>query len=904
MSRVNISTLNIQITASSQGLAQQVNTAVNQLKGLNNQLQNQNKGLASSFRQFEEILARSIVLYSAFKGFGALKDQLFDSVKLAADAETAAISFEVLLKSATDAKQIIEDLYQFVDETPFFSLEESRRAAQQLAAFGFETKKILPTLRSLADIAGSIDGLSLSELTTIFGKASVQGRLYTRDVVEFTGRGIPLLKQLAKQFAPVGTSVEEFQSQILKMAEEGKISFDDVEQAFAAMTSKGGDFDGFLARLSQTAAGQFSELQDKINRLKTEFGEGLIPTLNTFVDSVKEMIVAGDNGRSTLKAMQSAGEDLGTVLRITAGVVQYLRGTLVVLARDISFILGLIPRAIQAIRGVTDDSGIGYGMRLWTQELAKEAEFLFRSGGRLLDLSQDLRSAVSGSASRSGESLADVIGAVDTETQRARNQLEFLTQDAEKFAQTLRDKYKTPLEEFDEAVRQIIKADLLGQLKGSELEGFLAKEVERLNEATQSLKDTLSNPPAYLGSVEEVETRLRSLMAQQPQSSVASPEAQQTIGSIRAELEAEMKALKDAAEEQEKNTEALKDATNALKTFAELLNSPLLGPRYAIDGAGNIVSLEGTNNALPPKFDQSTEPADDRGVLDRIRGFIDGISNSIYRLDPKRNRFYNENMLREEREEARRQLPQYGFAPDMSNIQNIPPIVPPPVIREMMGPPRELFEANNVLAKQLAEITSRLEFYTPQGAIDEWRSARQYELEAGRTIDAEASGLLEALRKELEGQAAASANEVTGGASAGDGMPFVDQMEELRAQAQLIRDGLAELQVTELDPEGAAGIAYERFLNARMEKLEQGYTLPDIAPGLFEALRKELEAKPYIDSAGDASADPDSTSAKVEKLQDEVARLSQLERTLLERIATSSERAANNRTIVVKEYAA
>jgi hypothetical protein len=550
MSRVNIASLNINIVASSTGLQSQVNQAVNAIKALNTGVQQQNQGLAKSFSDIDKIILRSVAIYGIFRAANFGKEQLFDSVKLAADAETAAISFEVLLKSAKDSAEIIEGLYKFVDETPFFSLEESRGAAKQLAAFGFETKKILPTLRALADVSAAV-GQPLSEIANIYGKAKVQQRLYTRDLTEFTGRGIPVLEALAKQFAPLGEDVEEFQAKVTKLAVEGKISFDDIEKAFASMTAEGGDFDGFLDRLSATAAGRFSELQDKLNRLKTEFGTGLIPALNDAVIAITELITQGDEGASTMDGFNAAGKLLGESLIFVAAQVQLLRAAFVNLEEAVAYAVAGVGFFVDAVAGTqVKDFAIGTA-----KILGKQGGDLERSANRLLEMNARIKGSTGSLSRTTAESLGDIIGSVPDEIQRARNQFKFLKEDAEKFAEALKKNLLTPLERFEQEVRLLVQANILGFLDETAFGRALSSEVEKLNSATQRLKATLNDGSSF----ERNSVAAEGLIARTRSgaSGGGANNAAQIVAAIREQVAAEIALMEKQTESQDNLTVAV-----------------------------------------------------------------------------------------------------------------------------------------------------------------------------------------------------------------------------------------------------------------------------------------------------------------------------------------------------------
>ena len=92
----------------------------------------------------------------------------------------------------------MKELSDFAASTPF-EFPEIANAGKSLLAFGFEASKITGTLTTLGDIASSLN-IPLGELSEIYGKIKTSGRVFSEDINQLTGRGIPIISELAKQF--------------------------------------------------------------------------------------------------------------------------------------------------------------------------------------------------------------------------------------------------------------------------------------------------------------------------------------------------------------------------------------------------------------------------------------------------------------------------------------------------------------------------------------------------------------------------------------------------------------------------------------------------------------------------------------------------------------------------------
>lgn len=199
------------------------------------------------------------------------------SVKFAAEIEKQQTALKVLLGTAEEASRIYEEWQQFSASTPF-QLEDITQTGKMLLAFGENAENVTETMRRLGDVAAGI-GVPLTELGEIYGKARVQGTLFSEDLNQLAGRGVPIFTELAKV---MGTSAD----QIKKLASEGKVKFGDLEQVFRNLTESGGMFEGMMDELSQTTAGKFSTALDNLKQASAELGAVLLPLVNNILDGV------------------------------------------------------------------------------------------------------------------------------------------------------------------------------------------------------------------------------------------------------------------------------------------------------------------------------------------------------------------------------------------------------------------------------------------------------------------------------------------------------------------------------------------------------------------------------------------------------------------------------------------
>lgn len=239
----------------------------------------------------------------AFAGFTA-KEIISTLGTVRGEFQQFEIAFETMLGSGQKAKGMISDLANLAASTPF-DMKGVVNGAKQLLAYGFAANEITDTMRRLGDVSAGL-GLNLQDLTWLYGTTMVQGRLFTRDLMQFTGRGIPLTEELAKQFGVTKDKVSE-------LVTAGKVGFPEVKKAIESLTNEGGKFGGLMEKQSHSITGQISNIQDTIEMAINDLGtqtEGLmndaLDITSTVIDHWKEIgevILAAASAIGLYKAM-------------------------------------------------------------------------------------------------------------------------------------------------------------------------------------------------------------------------------------------------------------------------------------------------------------------------------------------------------------------------------------------------------------------------------------------------------------------------------------------------------------------------------------------------------------------------------------------------------------------------
>lgn len=219
--------------------------------------------ISSSFQGFKSTITSVWKSFATLSAVGVTAIAWLGSyaLKSAWDFEQTATAFRTMLWDGKKAWALLKELSDFANSTPF-EFPEIANAGKSLLAFGFEANKITWTLTTLWDIAASLN-IPLGELSEIYGKIKTSGRVFSEDINQLTGRGIPIIAELAKQFGVA-------ESEVRKLVETGKIWFPEVQKAFEAMAWEGGKFSWGMVNQSKTLTGLLSTAKDWLENILKE----------------------------------------------------------------------------------------------------------------------------------------------------------------------------------------------------------------------------------------------------------------------------------------------------------------------------------------------------------------------------------------------------------------------------------------------------------------------------------------------------------------------------------------------------------------------------------------------------------------------------------------------------------
>lgn len=249
--------------------------AKNILHGIGNAANEEGERLDETFSKLGKTVAG---VFSAVM----LKDFVKNVATVRGEFQQLEMGFKTMLGSEEKADALMSQLIKTAATTPF-GMSDIAQASKQLLAYGVQAEDVNETLIRLGDIAAGLS-IPIGDLAYLYGTTMVQGRLFTQDLRQFTGRGIPLTEELAKQFGVTKDKVGE-------LVTAGKVGFPEVKKAIESLTSEGSKFGGLMEAQSKTITGQISNIEDSIEQMFNELGkksEGVISDTLAVVSSLVE----------------------------------------------------------------------------------------------------------------------------------------------------------------------------------------------------------------------------------------------------------------------------------------------------------------------------------------------------------------------------------------------------------------------------------------------------------------------------------------------------------------------------------------------------------------------------------------------------------------------------------------
>ena len=250
-------------------------------------------------------------------------------VKYNAQMEDFEANLSTLLGDADKAKEMLADLKEMANTTPF-ETSDLLKSTQMMLGFGLAADKTKGYLQTLGDISMG-NSEKLMSLTRAFSQIGAAGKATMEDINQMVDAGFNPLQIMSEK---TGKSMADLREEV----SDGKISFEDIADAMKTATSEGGRYYKAMEKASKTMNGKLSTALDALKTALGKMTESLLP----IVTKVVEKIIDWANAFANLDK-----ETQETILKI-AGVAIAIGPVLTAIGKLITAITG-ISKAFSAI---------------------------------------------------------------------------------------------------------------------------------------------------------------------------------------------------------------------------------------------------------------------------------------------------------------------------------------------------------------------------------------------------------------------------------------------------------------------------------------------------------------------------------------------------------------------------
>jgi tape measure domain-containing protein len=203
------------------------------------------------------------------------------AVKFTNEIDRNRQQLTLFTKDIAVTNQIIASLQRTADNTSL-GLPGLLEATKTMAAYGIEAKNAGAATKMLGDLALG-DNEKLQRFAVNFAQISSLGKAYTVDLKQFGMAGIPIFDALAKT---TGKTTAE----VMKMAEEGKITYPIVVRALQDLTKEGASFYKGAEKGGTDLDRTLQQMQGSWEKLQQKIGSAAAPAIISAIEGITEVL--------------------------------------------------------------------------------------------------------------------------------------------------------------------------------------------------------------------------------------------------------------------------------------------------------------------------------------------------------------------------------------------------------------------------------------------------------------------------------------------------------------------------------------------------------------------------------------------------------------------------------------
>lgn len=272
-------------------------------------IKNTSKSIEREGGSIDNLFGRLTKAAAAFSAGLSVKEIGQNIIKVRGEFQQLEVAFTTMLGSKEAADRLMSQMVETAATTPF-DLQSVANGARQLIAYGTAADDVNETLVRLGNIAAGLS-IPLNDLVYLYGTTMTQGRLYTEDLNQFTGRGIPMIRELSEV---LGVAEDEVKG----LVEEGRVGFPEVQKVIQNLTNEGGMFFNLMSEQSKTITGQISNIEDSFSQMFNEIGKQNEGIINEALSGISYLVENYESvGKSIVEMAAAYGSYKAILITIT-----------------------------------------------------------------------------------------------------------------------------------------------------------------------------------------------------------------------------------------------------------------------------------------------------------------------------------------------------------------------------------------------------------------------------------------------------------------------------------------------------------------------------------------------------------------------------------------------------------
>src|SRR4030042_3338044 len=228
---MNIGELVVTLGVDASQLVSGVNSAVKEIKSYENAVDSIvkkiNRDLEDFGRKMKDVGRTMSIVFTA--PIILVGKAMYE---IAGKYEQIEVAFNVLTKSVSEAKYLLQDLEQFAKRTPF-KFKDLIENSKFLMAMGFQAKEIIPTMEALGNAVSALGGGSdlIHRVILALGQMRAKARISAQEMRQLAEAGIPAWEILQQNLYET-TGIFYRMPELMDMAEKKTL---DVATGFPAL---------------------------------------------------------------------------------------------------------------------------------------------------------------------------------------------------------------------------------------------------------------------------------------------------------------------------------------------------------------------------------------------------------------------------------------------------------------------------------------------------------------------------------------------------------------------------------------------------------------------------------------------------------------------------------------------